>query len=72
MSNSFGKTPLEREPYSYRIISDDKAFIYFETRLLVMLRGNDVQKFVKKISKLEGLKAQKFMQKTVEELSGVV
>jgi len=72
MGNSFGKTPLEQEPYFYRAITGDKVFIYFETRLLTMLRGKEAEKFVKKIVKLEGLKAQKYMEKTALETASIV
>ena len=71
MVNQFGNTPLEREPYSWRAITDDKVFIYYETRLLAILREKEAEKFVKKIAKLEGLKAQKFLEKTAEEAVGV-
>jgi len=49
MNNSDKKSPLEREPYSYRVITDNKVFIYKENRLLIMLRNNQAEDFIKKI-----------------------
>ncbi|PKK82428.1 MAG: hypothetical protein CVT49_13665 [candidate division Zixibacteria bacterium HGW-Zixibacteria-1] len=68
MKNLDRKAYLEREPYSYRVITDDKVFIYAETRLLTVLRNKEAENFLRKIIKLDGLKAQKFMAKIVEEL----
>ena len=68
MNNSDKKSPLEREPYSYRVITDNKVFIYKENRLLIMLRNNQAEDFIKKIGELEGTKAQKYMAKLAEEL----
>ncbi|MEW5924246.1 MAG: hypothetical protein AB1746_09685 [Candidatus Zixiibacteriota bacterium] len=68
MKNLGKKEYLEREPYSYRVITDDKIFIYAESKLLMVLRHEDAAKFLRKIRKLEGIKAQKFIDKLVEEL----
>ena len=68
MSGLNKKSQLEREPFSYRVITDAKVFIYKENRLLIMLRNDKAEEFITKIGKLKGLKAQKYMAKLVDEL----
>lgn len=68
MKNLGKKEYLEREPYSYRVITENKIFIYAESRLITILRNEEAEKFLRKITKLEGIKAQKFIDKLVEKL----
>ena len=54
---------LKGEIFSYRVSKDNKIFIYWYDKEVMILRGKDSEKFLSKISLADTLEAQLIMAK---------
>ena len=44
---------LEEEPFTYRILKDDKLQIYFENKPIMLLKGNSSKEIIEKLNRAE-------------------
>lgn len=44
---------LEEEPFTYRILKDDKLQIYFENKPIMLLKGSSSKEIIEKLNRAE-------------------
>lgn len=54
---------LDEEVFSYRVSKDNKVFISWHDKQIMILKDKESQKFLSKIEKTEGKQAQLIMAK---------
>jgi len=54
---------LEEEPFSYKASKDQKIFIFWHDKQVMILKGNEAERFLAKIKAAEPAEAQLLMAK---------
>ncbi len=54
---------LEEEVFSYRVSKDNKVFIFWHEKQVMILKGKESEKFLAKIANADGFEAQLIMAK---------
>lgn len=57
------RNKLEEEPFTYRLSKDDKVFIFWHGKQVMILKDKDSRKFLGRISKADAKEAQLIMAK---------
>lgn len=63
MDNIDKRKKLEEEVFSYRESKDDKVFIFWHGKQVMILKGREGEKFLSKISSADTMEAQLIMAK---------
>jgi hypothetical protein len=63
LDNIDKRNKLEEEVFSYRVTKDDKVFIFWQGKQVMILRGKESEKFLSKISTADAIEAQLAMAK---------
>ena len=63
MNNIDKRNRLEEEIFSYRVSKDNKVFISWYGKQVMILKGKESEKFLNKISKVDKIEAQLIMAK---------
>lgn len=62
-SNVDKRNILDGEPFSYKILKDNKIFIYWKDKQVTILRGMESERFLAKIQNTDMKEAQLIMAK---------
>lgn len=54
---------LDEEPFAYKILKDNKVFIYWNGKQVTILRGKESERFLTKIQNTDMKEAQLIMAK---------
>ena len=54
---------LKEEPFSYRVSKDNKVFLFWNDKQVMILKGKDSEKFLSKIDRANSFEAQLIMAK---------
>lgn len=54
---------LEEEPFSYKVLKDNKIFIYWYDKQVKILNGKESEKFLKRIENADSREVQLIMAK---------
>ncbi len=54
---------LEEEPFSYKVSKDKKVFLYWQGKLVMILKEKDSTKFLERIANADRMEAQLIMAK---------
>lgn len=57
------RNKLDEEPFSYRISKDNKVFIYWHEKQVMILKGKDGEKFLARIENADSKEVQLIMAK---------
>lgn len=57
------RNKLDEEPFSYRISKDNKVFIYWHEKQVMILKGKDSEKFLARIENADSKEVQLIMAK---------
>jgi hypothetical protein len=57
------RNKLDEEVFSYRVSKEGKVSIYWHSKQVMILKGQQAQKFIAKIANLDGVAAQLTMAK---------
>lgn len=57
------RNKLDEEPFSYKVLKDNKVFIYWFGKQVTILNGKESERFLVKIQRTEGKEAQLIMAK---------
>lgn len=57
------RNKLDEEPFSYRISKDNKIFIYWHEKQVMILKGKDSEKFLARIENADSKEVQLIMAK---------
>jgi len=63
LDNIDKRKKLEEEVFSYRISKDEKVFIFFHGKQIMILKGKESKKFLAKISTADTIESQFIMAK---------
>ncbi|WIV13725.1 hypothetical protein [Proteiniborus sp. MB09-C3] len=63
MDNIDKRNKLKEEIFSYRVSKDNKVFIFWHEKQVMILKGRESEKFLSKISKADTMEAQLIMAK---------
>ncbi|CAK7027768.1 hypothetical protein [Tissierella carlieri] len=63
MNNIDKHNRLQEECFSYRVSKDNKVFIYWHEKQVMILKGKESEKFLAKIEKADTLELQLIMAK---------
>jgi len=63
LGNIDKRNKLEEEVFSYRISKDDKVFIFWQGKQVMILKGKESKKFLSKISTADAIESQLIMAK---------
>jgi len=63
MDNVDKRNRLDGEVFTYRINKDDKVFIYWNGKQIMILKGSESEKFIKRIKAADPKEAQLIMAK---------
>ncbi len=54
---------LDREPFSYKILKDNKVFVYWKGKQVTILKGEESKRFLAKVENADCKEAQLIMAK---------
>lgn len=57
------RNKLDEEPFSYRVSKDNKVFIYWYEKQVMILKGKDSEKFLARIENADSKEVQLIMAK---------
>lgn len=63
MDNVDKRNKLKEEVFSYKVSKDNKVFIFWHGKQVMILKGKESDKFLSKISKADNIEAQLIMAK---------
>lgn len=63
MNNIDKRNRLQEECFSYRVSKDNKVFIFWHEKQVMILKGKDSEKFLAKIEKADTIESQLIMAK---------
>lgn len=63
MNNIDKRGRLQEECFSYRVSKDNKVFIFWHEKQVMILKGKDSEKFLAKIEKADTIESQLIMAK---------
>lgn len=63
MENVDKRNRLDEEVFSYKINKDNKVFIFWQGKQIMILKGSESEKFIRRISAAEPKEAQLIMAK---------
>lgn len=63
MSQIDQRDKLKEEPFSYRVSKDNKIFLFWNDKQVMILKGKDSEKFLAKIDRANSFEAQLIMAK---------
>jgi len=63
LSNIDKRDKLKEEPFSYKISKDNKVFIFWHGKQVMILKGKESEKFISKVQKADSMEAQLIMAK---------
>jgi len=63
LDNIDKRDKLKEEPFSYKISKDNKVFIFWHGKQVMILKGKESEKFIAKIEKADKMEAQLIMAK---------
>lgn len=63
MNNIDKRNRLQEECFSYRVSKDNKVFIFWHEKQVMILKGKDSEKFLAKIEKADIIESQLIMAK---------
>lgn len=63
MDNIDKRNRLEKEPFLYRVSKDNKVFIFWDEKRVMILKGKESEKFLAKIEKVYKIESQLIMAK---------
>lgn len=63
MGNIDKRNRLEEEFFSYRVSKDNKVFIFWHEKQVMILKGKESEKFLSKVEKANTIEAQLIMAK---------
>ena len=63
MNNIDKRNRLKEECFSYRVSKDNKVFIFWYEKQVMILKGKESEKFLAKIGKADTMEAQLIMAK---------
>ena len=63
MDNIDKRNRLKEEPFSYRLSKDNKVFIFWYEKQVMILKGKESEKFLAKVGKADTIESQLIMAK---------
>ncbi|WP_372998726.1 hypothetical protein [Lutispora sp.] len=63
MDNIDKRDKLKEEPFSYKLSKDNKVFIFWHGKQVMILKGKESEKFIAKIERADKMEAQLIMAK---------
>lgn len=63
LDNIDKRNKLKEEVFSYRVSKDNKVFIFWNGKEVMILKGKESEKFLLKVSKADKIEAQLIMAK---------
>lgn len=54
---------LKEEPFSYRVSKDNKVFLFWNDKQVMILKGKESEKFLSKIDRADSFESQLIMAK---------
>jgi hypothetical protein len=63
LNNIDKRNKLQEEPFSYRVSKDNKVFIYWYEKEVMILKGKESEKFLAKVEKADKIDSQLIMAK---------
>jgi hypothetical protein len=63
LDNIDKRNKLKEEVFSYRVSKDNKVFIFWNGKEVMILKGKESEKFLLKVSKADTMEAQLIMAK---------
>lgn len=63
LDNIDKRDKLKEEPFSYKISKDNKVFIFWHGKQVMILKGKESEKFIAKIERADKSEAQLIMAK---------
>lgn len=63
MDNIDKRNRLKEEPFSYRVSKDNKVFIFWYEKQVMILKGKESEKFLVKVEKADTIESQLIMAK---------
>lgn len=63
MNNIDKRDRLKEEPFSYKVSKDNKIFIFWCEKQVIILKGKESEKFLAKVEKADTIESQLIMAK---------
>jgi hypothetical protein len=63
LDNIDKRDKLKEEPFSYKLSKDNKVFIFWHGKQVMILKGKESEKFIAKIERADKMEAQLIMAK---------
>jgi hypothetical protein len=63
LNNIDKRNKLKEEPFSYRLSKDNKVFIFWNEKQVMILKGKESEKFLDKVEKADTTESQLIMAK---------
>jgi hypothetical protein len=63
LGNIDKRNRLQEEPFSYRVSKDNKVFIFWYEKQVMILKGKESEKFLAKVEKSDTIQLQLIMAK---------